>query len=261
MSLIKIMEKYENVYVYEENNNIKLCNYCIEIEKKTIIICKYEILIKYFDYFKSKNYFDTNNICFLSDDIEDVNICKNVLKILIKEDESSIEKYLKINNNDSNILAKLINLYDFLQATEIATDTIYKYFTDNIEYIYNISNDIFLKNNLYYEVILEKMIKNIYNEIKETGKYVESHSRRGNSYYSYKNAPEWIILLMKIMLTWSKKMDVQSKKRIRKKLGDAINYVKDYEYNLDIKDLITDDIEDCDVIPFNILIKFGIKLY
>lgn len=110
MNFMKIIEKYENIYVYENDNNIKLCNYCIEIEKTTVILCKYEILIKYFDYFKCKNDFDTNNICFLSNDVEDINLCKILFKILIKGNENSMEEYLKTNGNDPNILSKLINI-------------------------------------------------------------------------------------------------------------------------------------------------------
>lgn len=260
MNIIKIIEKYENVYIYEDNNNIKLCNYCIEIEKSTVILCKYETLIKYFDYFKCKNNFDTNNFCFLSNDLEDVELCKTLFKIFIKENENSMEEYLKINGNNANILSKLINIYDFLKAKEITTNYLYKYITNNIENIYEISNDIILKNNLCYEIIIERIIENIYLEVNESGKYISSYSRRRNPYYSYKDAPDWIILLIKLILNWSKNLNIQSKNSIRKKLSDAINYIKNHEYNLNINELITDDVDDCDIIPFNILFKFGDKL-
>lgn len=216
MNIIKIIEKYENIYIYEDNNNIKLCNYCIEIEKSTVILCKYETLIKYFDYFKCKNNFDTNYICFLSNDLEDVELCKTLFKIFIKENENSMEEYLKINGNNANILSKLINIYDFLKAKEITTNHLYK--------------------------------------------YISSYSRRRNPYYSYKDAPDWIILLIKLILNWSKNLNIQSKNSIRKKLSDAINYIKNHEYNLNINELITDDVDDCGIIPFNILFKFGVKL-
>lgn len=89
---------------------------------------------------------------------------------------------------------------------------------------------------------MENIITNIYSEINKNGKYISSYTRKGNPHYSYKDAPDWMIILIKLILNWSKK------------IGDAINHVKTYEYNLNIKDLITDDVDDCDIIPFNVLI-------
>ena len=46
IEIVNIIKQYKNVYVFENNYNIKLCNYSIKIDEENIIVCKYEILIK-----------------------------------------------------------------------------------------------------------------------------------------------------------------------------------------------------------------------
>lgn len=257
MNIQNINEKYKNVYIYEKNRNMKLCDYGIEIDNITIILCKYDILINYFNYFKHKKEFDKQidniPIFYLCDDIE-YNVFKDILEILIYEDINVFEKYIK--EYDEKMVSNLINTCDFLQTTNLINNFIYNFFTDNIINIYNLSDNIIFKNNLLYEIILENIINSIYIKIQTSGKKLSHRSNRGNEYYTNDKIPEWIYYLMKMMINWSKNMDINSKKRLRKLLNNAIIYIKELDYDNSstyLHEITNNDENICDIIPFNIL--------
>lgn len=253
MDIQDINKKYENVYIYEKSRNMKLCNYGIEINNVTIILCKYDILISHFNYFKHKRQFDNISIFYLCEDIE-YDIFKDILEILIHEDINVFEKYIKIY--DSRMISKLIDTCDFLQSTDLVNNFIYDFFTDNIINIYNLSDSITFKNMLLYEIILENIIKNIYTKIKDSGKKYSHKSNRGYDQYINENIPKWIYYLIKTMIIWSKNMDVTSKNKLRKLLNNAIIYIKELEYTTSstyLHEITTNDDNICDIIPFNVL--------
>lgn len=234
MNIQNINENYKNIYIYEKSRNMKLCNYGIEICKDTIILCNYDVY-------------------YLSQDIE-YSVFKDMLEILKDDDISIFEKYLF--SYDSIMFSKLLNTCDFLKTTNLINNFIYNFFTDNIINIYNMSNEILLNNDLLYELILENIIKNIYEKVEITGKYISHYSNRGNPHHSNKPIPDWIYYLIKIMLNWMKNLDINSKHKLRSLLNDAIIYVKKKEYyvsSIQLKEVISNDDKICDIIPFNVL--------
>lgn len=238
MDFQNIIIKYDKIYIYEKNRDIKVCNYGIEIENNIIILCIYEKIIKYFNYFNTKNKFDNNCIFNLSEYINE------------------LEKYLK--TYDSNKISNLIDICDFLQSTDLINNFIYNFFTDNIKYIYDISEDIVLKNNILYELILENIIRNIYIKIKIKGKIYKQDKDNKNLYVfsGYEETPEWIYYLIKIMINWMGYLNMKSKNKLRALLNESIIYVKKLDYNISIiqiRNIINNNDKICDIIPLNVL--------
>lgn len=248
MDFLNIVLKYKNVYIYEKNRNIKSCNYGIEIDNDSIVLCIYEDLVSYFNFFKFKKKTDDENILYLLKNI-DYNVFKDVLEIIKDNNIKALENNIKSYDKDK--MSKLINILDFLKPNELINILIYDYITDNITTLYEILKNIELKNKLFYEVVLEKLIKNIHKKIYNL--YINNKNK-----YSYmKNqVPENFYILMKIMVDWMYKIDLNSRNKLRYLLNDAIICIKEMNYFIldeKMKKIISNDDKICDILPINVL--------
>lgn len=249
MNLQNIIIKYKNIYIYEKTRNIILCDYGIEIENESIILCKYEILVKYFSIFNKNNLY--NNIFCLSDDL-DYDVFCDLLQILKEGDLTLLKKI--IMNYDHIKLSELIYICNFLKSTNIIYDYIYDIFIDNIKDLYNILKNVEMENILY-----EKVLENFIIRMKAKMETLIINDKNPSN--KEKDIDENVYFLIKLMIDWMSYINLLSKNKIRTLLNNLIIYLKTHNYiinNKKFSDIIINDClyyDDsiCDILPLNCL--------